>query len=78
MPMSSFSGVRPAGRSTSVQVEAQLADAELVAVAQLGHRGRLVVAVADAAVDVDAGRGDEAERDREDQRGQHEPAARRR
>ena len=73
--MSSFSGVRPAGRSTSGEVEAQLADAQLVAVAQFAHRGRLVVAVADAAVDVDAGRGHEAERDREDQRGQDEPAA---
>ena len=78
MPMSSFSGVRPAGRSTSREVEAQLADAELVAVAQLVDGRGLVVAVADAAVDVDPGRGDEAERDREDQRGQHEPAARRR
>ena len=67
---------RAAGRQVDLgEVDAQLAHAELVAVAQLVDGGGLVVALADAAVDVDAGRGDEAERDGEDQRGQHEPAA---
>ena len=37
MPMLSSSGVRPGGQVDVAQVDAQLADAELVAVAQLGR-----------------------------------------
>ena len=78
MPMLSSSGVRPARQVDVAQVDAQLADAELVAVAQLGEARGPVVAVADAAVDVDPGRGDEAERDRDDRAPAARASARRR
>ena len=76
MPRSISSGVSPGGQLELAQVDVQLADAELVVVAQVGHRGRPVVALADAAVELDAGRGHDAGGQGDEHRGQDQPAHR--
>ena len=66
--------VRPVGRSSVGEVDVDAADADLVVVVQLAHRGGTVLAVADAAVEVDVGRRHDAERQHERQRGHDQPA----
>ena len=61
-------------QARAAQVDDELADAEAVGVADLGDARRAVVAVADAAVDVDARGGDDAGRQRQRQRREDQPA----